>query len=117
MPLHQRLGNEWLAASLTVLFGLRLSDDGPFRAIRTDLLERLRLEERAYAFPTEMAVKAHLVGARIVTRDTSYRERAGCSKIAGTWLGSLRAVRDIVWCVTRLRLRGFALESPTPRRL
>jgi glycosyltransferase involved in cell wall biosynthesis len=114
MPLHQRLGNEWLAASLAILFGLRLSDDGPFRAIRTDLLERLRLEERAYAFPTEMAVKAHLAGARIMTRETAYRQRAGHSKIAGTWLGSWRAVRDIAWCVGRLRLRGFALESPTP---
>ncbi len=114
MPLHQRLGNEWLAASLAILFGLRLSDDGPFRAIRTDLLERLRLEERAYAFPTEMAVKAHLAGARIMTRETRYRQRAGRSKIAGTWPGSLRAVRDIGWCVARLRLRGFALESPTP---
>lgn len=114
MPLHQRLGNEALAAGLALLFGLRLSDDGPYRAIRTDLLERLRLEERAYAFPTEMAVKAHLAGARIVTRETRYRRRAGRSKIGGTWRGSLLAVRDISWCVARLRLRGFALDPPTP---
>jgi len=66
MPLHQRLGNDWLALNLRLFFGLRLSDDGPFRAIRTELLETLRLEERAYAFPTEMAVKARLAGARIV---------------------------------------------------
>ena len=83
MPLHQRLGNDWLAFSLFVWFGLRLSDDGPFRAVRLDLLERLRLEERAYAFPTEMLVKARLVGARIAVRDTRYRPRAGRSKIAG----------------------------------
>ena len=72
-------------------FGLRLSDDGPFRAVRTDLLQRLRLEERAYAFPTEMAVKSRLAGARIAIRDTRYRQRAGTSKIAGTWRGSARA--------------------------
>ncbi len=77
MPLHQRLGNDWLALNLRLLFGLRLSDDGPFRAVRTDLLERLRLEERAYAFPTEMAVKARLAGARIAVRDTRYRRRGG----------------------------------------
>ena len=65
MPLHQRLGNDWLALNLWLFFGLRLSDDGPFRAVRTELLETLRLEERAYAFPTEMAVKARLAGARI----------------------------------------------------
>ena len=107
MPLHQRLGNDWLALSLWFFFGLRLSDDGPFRAVSTDLLEALRMEERAYAFPTEMAVKARLLGARIVVRDTRYRARAGASKIAGTWHGSALAVRDIFWCLLRLRLFGF----------
>ena len=111
MPLHQRLGNDWLAFALFIFFGLRLSDDGPFRAVRLDLLERLRLEERAYAFPTEMVVKARLVGARIVVRDTRYRPRAGRSKIAGTWRGTLGAVRDISWCLLRLRLFGFRLRQ------
>jgi len=111
MPLHQRLGNDWLAFNLFVFFGLRLSDDGQFRAVRLDLLERLRLEERAYAYPTEMVVKARLVGARIAVRDTRYRPRAGHSKIAGTWRGTLGAVRDIFWCLLRLRLSGFRLRQ------
>jgi glycosyltransferase involved in cell wall biosynthesis len=107
MPLHQRLGNDWLALSLRLLFSLCLTDDGPFRAVRLDLLERLRLEERAYAFPTEMLVKAHLCGARIAVRETRYRPRAGRSKIAGTARGTFGAVRDIAWCLVRLRLLGF----------
>ncbi|MEZ5126857.1 MAG: glycosyltransferase family 2 protein [Thermoleophilia bacterium] len=107
MPLHQRLGNDWLALTLRLFFGMRLSDDAPFRAVRIDLLQSLRLEERAYAFPTEMAVKAHLAGARIAVCDVSYRPRAGTSKIAGTWRGSTLAVRDIGWCLLRLRLSGF----------
>jgi hypothetical protein len=86
---------------------LRLSDDGPFRAVRLDLLEAQRLEERAYAIPTEMVVKARKAGARVVVRDTRYRPRAGRSKIAGTWRGTLGAVRDIFWCLFRLRLVGF----------
>ena len=112
MPLHQRLGNDWLAFNLFIFFGLRLSDDGPFRAVRLDLLERLRLEERAYAFPTEMVVKARLVGARMAVRDTRYRPRAGRSKIAGTWRGSALAVRDIFWCLLRLGLFGFRPGAP-----
>ena len=92
MPLHQRLGNDWLALNLRLFFGLRLSDDGPFRAVRTDLLEALRLEERAYAFPTEMAVKARLAGARIAVRDTRYR-------------AARRDVQDRRH-LARLRLRG-----------
>jgi len=109
MPLHQRLGNVWLAFNLRLFFGLRLSDDSPFRAVRLDLLDRLRLEERAYAFPTEMVVKAKLSGARIAVRETAYRPRAGRSKIAGTWRGTLGAVRDISLCLMRLRLLGFRL--------
>jgi glycosyltransferase involved in cell wall biosynthesis len=107
MPLHQRLGNDWLAINLRLFFGLRLSDDGPYRAVSTELIHALRLEERAYAFPTEMAVKAQLAGVAIAVRDTHYRRRAGSSKIAGTWRGSLLAVRDITWCLVRLRLFGF----------
>jgi glycosyltransferase involved in cell wall biosynthesis len=111
MPLHQRLGNDWLAFNLFVFFGLHLSDDGPFRAVRLDLLERLRLEERAYAYPTEMVVKARLAGARLVIVAVRYRPRAGRSKIAGTWRGTLGAVRDIFWCLLRLRLFGFRLRQ------
>ncbi len=107
MPLHQRLGNAWLALTMRLFFGLRLSDDGPFRAVRLDLLDRLALEERAYAFPTEMAVKARLAGARIGVRQVAYRPRSGTSKIAGSWRASLGAVRDISWCLVRLRLFGL----------
>ena len=116
MPAHQRLGNDVLAFVLWSIFGLRLSDDGPYRAVRTDLLAALRLEERAYAFPTEMAVKAHLTGARIVVRETRYRLRHGDSKIAGTWRGSTLAVRDILWCLLRLGVAGFHSAGASTRR-
>jgi glycosyltransferase involved in cell wall biosynthesis len=110
MPLHQRIGNDWLALSLRLLFGLKLTDDGPFRAVRLDLLDRLRLEEHAYAFPTEMLVKAQFTGARIAVRETRYRPRAGHSKIAGTMRGTFGAVCDIIWCLARLRLLGFRAD-------
>lgn len=116
MPLHQRLGNVWLALDLRLFFGLRLSDDAPYRAVRVDLLESLRLEERAFAFPTELVVKAHLAGARIAVRDVRYRRRAGPSKIAGTWSGSAAAVRDISWCLLRLRLAGLRPRTAFVRR-
>ncbi len=117
MPLHQRLGNDSLAITLRTLFGLRLSDDGPFRAVSAALLGRLALEDRAYAFPTEMAVKARLLGARIVVVDTPYRPRAGRSKIAGSWRGSLLAVRDIASCLCRLRLWGFDTDDELPQHV
>jgi glycosyltransferase involved in cell wall biosynthesis len=117
MPLHQRLGNDCLALALWVFFGLRLSDDGPFRAVSGSLLDRLALEERAYAFPTEMAVQARLLKARVLAIDTHYRLRVGRSKIAGTWRGSLLAVRDITWCLLRLRLFGFDTADAPPQHV
>ena len=57
-------------------------------------------------------MKARLTGARIAIRDTRYRERAGASKIAGTWRGSALAVRDITWCLLRLGLFGFRPGPP-----
>jgi glycosyltransferase involved in cell wall biosynthesis len=105
MPLHQRLGNRAAAAALWVLYGLRLPDDGPFRAVRSDLLQELQMEARAFAWTTEMVVKAHLIGARISWLDTGYRRRVGSSKIGGSVNGTLRASRDIVVTLVRLRLR------------
>jgi glycosyltransferase involved in cell wall biosynthesis len=107
MPWHQRVGNEYLALALRLLFGLELSDDGPFRAVRLSLLEEMRLEERPWAFTTEMVVKARLMGVRIAVRNTRYRPRAGRSKIAGTLGGTVGATRDIIWSLLRLRLFGL----------
>jgi hypothetical protein len=105
MPLHQRLGNRVDAAALRLLYGLRLPDNGPFRAISSDLLQELHMEVRAFAWTTEMVVKARLRGARIAWHDTGYRRRIGSSKIGGSVSGTLRASRDILTTLVRLRLR------------
>ena len=83
----------------------------PLPRRRTDLV-RSCVWRSARPFPTEMAVKARLAGARIAIRGTRYRQRAGASKIAGTWRGSALAVRDIFWCLLRLGLFGFRPGSP-----
>jgi len=45
LPWHALFGN-WLAASLiTSLYGLKISDLGPFRAARADALRAVELEE------------------------------------------------------------------------
>jgi glycosyltransferase involved in cell wall biosynthesis len=104
MPFHQRMGNHVAAAALRLLYGLRLPDDGPFRAVRIDMLQELHMEARAFAWTTEMVVKAHLRGARILWHDTGYRRRVGRSKIGGSVGGTLRASRDILVTLVRLRL-------------
>ena len=89
LPPHQLFGN-WLASRLMrLLYGMRITDLGPFRAIRSDLLASLDMREMTYGWPTEMMVKAARRGARIVEVPVSYRTRIGRSKISGTVRGTV----------------------------
>ena len=102
MPPQQRFGN-WLAARLmNRLYGLRITDLGPYRAIRTDLLLRLDMQEMTYGWPAEMLVKAARRGARIVEVPVSYHSRrAGQSKVSGTLRGTVLAARYILGVTLR----------------
>ena len=98
---QQRWGN-WLATKLIrLLFGHRYSDLGPFRAIRRDALEVLRMSDRGYGWTVEMQIKAIRAGLRILEVPVQYRQRIGQSKISGTLRGSLRAGSKILYTVFR----------------
>jgi glycosyltransferase involved in cell wall biosynthesis len=92
MPPQQRFGN-WLASRLmNWLYGLSVTDLGPYRAIRRTLLETLDMREMTFGWPTEMMVKAAKQAARIVEVPVSYHSRqAGRSKISGTLRGTILA--------------------------
>jgi glycosyltransferase involved in cell wall biosynthesis len=102
MPPQQRFGN-WLAARLmNRLYGLSLTDLGPYRAIRRSLLARLEMQEMTFGWPTEMMVKAAKQGARLVEVPVSFHSRqAGRSKISGTLRGTLLAA----WYILGVTLR------------
>lgn len=91
-PAHAALGTRLVAAFVALRFGVRLTDLPPFRAIRVDLLRRLRMQDRAFGWPVEMVVKAAALGARIVEVEVSHVPRqGGRSKVSGTLVGSVRA--------------------------
>jgi glycosyltransferase involved in cell wall biosynthesis len=92
MPAHQRFGN-WLASRLmNWLYGLAITDLGPYRAIRRSLLTQLDMQEMTYGWPTEMIVKSARRGARIVEVPVIYRNRRfGQSKVSGTVRGTILA--------------------------
>ena len=102
MPSQQRFGN-WLAARLmNRLGGLRITDLGPYRAIRTDLLLRLDMQEMTYGWPAEMMVKTARSGACIVAVPVCYHSRrAGRSKVSGTLRGTVLAARYILGVTLR----------------
>jgi hypothetical protein len=91
MPLHAQLGNRVIVLLLRLLYGVRITDIGSFRAIRTRNLFDLGMEQMSYGWPVEMVVKAARRKLRIQSVPIRYRKRIGISKVAGSLRGSVLA--------------------------
>ena len=101
LPWHQAFGN-WLAARLIgILYGVRITDLGPFRAARAETLRALALEQNTYGWAVEMILKGAIQGFRIVEVPVSYFPRIGKSKISGTLRGTLGAAWFILSLIVR----------------
>lgn len=106
MPAHQRLGNALFATLVGLFYGVRLTDTGPYRAIRADLVRQLDMQEHTYGWPTEMTVKCAKRNARIVEVPITWRvRRAGVSKVGGTLRGSVLAAQRILGVTFRSMFR------------
>ncbi|UCD30873.1 MAG: glycosyltransferase [Desulfobacterales bacterium] len=91
MPLHGQLGNHLIVLLLYLLYRVNITDIGSFRAIKTDALFDLKMEQMTYGWPAEMVVKAARKGLRIQSVPITYRRRIGVSKVTGTVKGSIMA--------------------------
>jgi glycosyltransferase involved in cell wall biosynthesis len=92
MPPHQRFGNWLVSRLMNLLYGLSITDLGPYRAVRRSLLMQLDMKEMTYGWPTEMIVKSARQSARIVEIPVSYHNRRfGQSKVSGTVRGTILA--------------------------
>jgi len=114
LPWHSVLGNRLAAAMIRVLYGQQISDLGPFRAARADVLQQLELEETTYGWAVEMILKGALAGFRIVEVPVSYYPRIGKSKISGTLKGSVGAAWYILSLIVGyyFRHRRGSTRSP-----
>ena len=105
MPLHARFGNSLVAWLMRQLYGLQVTDLGPFRGIRAGLLARLAMQEMTYGWPTEMMVKAARQGAQVIEVPVRYRvRRGGQSKVSGTLRGTIMATYFILFVTLRYAL-------------
>ena len=107
LPWHQSFGNRLAASLIRLLYGLKVSDLGPFRAARADVLRSLALEEATYGWAVEMIVKGAIAGLRIVEVPVSYHPRVGKSKISGTVKGTVGAA----WFILS-RIVGYYFRRP-----
>ena len=114
LPWHQAFGNRLAASLIRVLYGLDISDLGPFRAGRADVLRALALEEPTYGWAVEMILKGALAGYRVVEVPVSYYPRVGKSKISGTLKGALGATWFILSLIVRYYFRRRTAGTPRP---
>lgn len=96
-----RFGNRLACFLMRLIWNVRYTDLGPFRAVRWDALERMNMADRGYGWTVEMQIKAARAGLRIREVPVSYRKRIGESKITGTVSGSVKAGVWILWTIGR----------------
>jgi glycosyltransferase involved in cell wall biosynthesis len=91
MPFHGQLGNRLIVFLLRLLYGVYITDIGSFRAIKSNDLFDLKMEQMTYGWPSEMVVKAARKGLRLQSVPINYRRRIGVSKVTGTVKGTIMA--------------------------
>ncbi len=102
MTPQQVLGNRLAALLIRLLYGVKISDSGSFRAIRRDDLLALEMQEMTYGWPVEMIVKAIRSGYRYREVPVRHRRRSGgVSKVGITLRGSLKVGWHIISTVLR----------------
>src|SRR6202167_455815 len=114
LPWHAAPGNRLAAFLIRLLYGVRISDLGPFRAGRADVLRQLELEQNTYGWAVEMILKGTLAGFRIVEVPVSYYPRIGESKISGTLRGTIGAAWFILFLILRYSFRRRMAGTPRP---
>ena len=105
MPWYALWGNRFAAWLIRRLYGVHVTDLGPFRAARAEALRAMELRETTYGWAVEMIVRGARRGYRVVEVPVSYYPRIGRSKISGTLRGAIGAGYGILSGVLKYRLR------------
>lgn len=117
MTLIQVFGNRLATFLIGRLWHVSISDLGPFRAIRTTAFDKLRMQDEAFGWTTEMQVKAIQHGLRIIEIPVNTRVRPGKSKVSGTLSGVIGAGYGILSTIFILRMQQSRLPRPSLRNL
>jgi glycosyltransferase involved in cell wall biosynthesis len=100
----QMFGN-WLSSHLITLFwGQKITDLGPFRAIRSGSLRAIDMQDKTFGWTVEMQVKAIICGMQVSEYKVDSKVRIGESKISGTLVGSIKAGIGILSMIAKLFL-------------
>jgi len=111
LTLPQRFGNLLATALMSLLWGYRASDLGPYRAIHYSSLASLEMQDRQFGWTIEMQIKAAQQGMTITEVPVSSTRRIGRSKISGTVSGVIGAAKGILGTIFKLRWLQFRKRS------
>lgn len=100
----QQVFGNWLATRLMrIFYRVRFTDLGPFRAIKSDALEQLKMADKTYGWTIEMQIKAAKHKMKFCEVPVKYRKRIGVSKVSGTVKGTVLAGIKIIFAVFKYR--------------
>lgn len=100
----QQVFGNWLATKLIRLFyRAKFTDLGPFRAIKSESLEKLKMADKTYGWTIEMQIKAAKHKMNFCEVPVNYKKRIGVSKVSGTVKGTVLAGIKIIFAVFKYR--------------
>ena len=98
---QQRFGNALATQLMSLFYGSRFTDLGPFRAIEWATLEGLKMSDKTYGWTVEMQLKILKKNIPYTEIPVRYRPRIGVSKVSGTLRGTLMAgYKILLWIFT-----------------
>lgn len=113
----QIAGNRVAGLLIRLLWGMEVTDLGPYRAIRAEALRRLDMRDRTYGWTVEMQIKAIQHGLQVAEVPVdALRRRFGRSKVGGTVRGVAGASAGILSMIARLRWRQLGSGRSGGRR-
>jgi glycosyltransferase involved in cell wall biosynthesis len=103
MTPQQRVAGAIAGVLMWCVYGVRLTDMSPFRAMRAAQLRSLGMREATYGWNLEMQMRAAAAGLRIREVPVDHRRRrGGVSKVSGNLAAGLRAAQKITATFLRL---------------
>lgn len=100
----QQIFGNWLATKLIrIFYRANFTDLGPFRAIKSDALENLKMSDKTYGWTIEMQIKAAKQKMKFCEVPVNYKKRIGVSKVSGTVKGTVLAGIKIIFAIFKYR--------------
>ncbi len=108
-------GNRLCCFLMWLLFGVRHTDLGPFRALEVRALKHLAMADTNFGWTIEMQLKASAASMRVVEVPVRYRARIGTSKITGTVRGTIGAGTKILSWIFGWRVKSWVTRGGIPK--